>query len=62
MTYADAALFDPAVSRADLLGSSAAGPNLTWRLEGQFKIGELRYLQFACSSRGELVGGCCDVG
>jgi hypothetical protein len=42
-TTAVAALFDPAVSRADLLGSSVAGPNsinLTWRLEGALKIGE----------------------
>jgi hypothetical protein len=42
-TTAVAALFDPTVSRADLLSSSVAGPNsinLKWRLEGKLKIGE----------------------
>jgi hypothetical protein len=44
-TTAVAALFDPSVSRADLLDSSVAGPNsinLKWRLEGKLKIGEWR--------------------
>ncbi|KAF6258407.1 hypothetical protein COO60DRAFT_1127701 [Scenedesmus sp. NREL 46B-D3] len=43
-TAAVAALFDPAVSRADLVSSSVAGPNsisLRWRLEGRLKIGNL---------------------
>lgn len=43
-TKAVAALFDPEVSKADLLSSSVSGPNsitLRWRLEGRLKIGQL---------------------
>lgn len=42
-TKAVAALFDPAVSRADLISSQVSGENsitLRWRLEGKLKIGE----------------------
>jgi len=41
-TKAVAALFDPEVSKADLISSEVSGSNsitLRWRLEGKLKIG-----------------------
>lgn len=43
-TKAVAALFDPEVSKADLISSEVSGSNsitLRWRLEGKLKIGNL---------------------
>eukprot|EP00878_Enallax_costatus_P003264 GHUV01003467.1.p1 GENE.GHUV01003467.1~~GHUV01003467.1.p1 ORF type:complete len:135 (+),score=28.65 GHUV01003467.1:447-851(+) len=43
-TTAVASLFDPTVSKADLLSSKVSGPNsvtLRWRLEGKLKLGNL---------------------
>jgi len=43
-TKAVAALFDPSVSRADLISTDIIGPDsitLRWRLEGKLRIGEL---------------------
>jgi hypothetical protein len=57
-TTAVAALFDPAVSKADLIASEVSGPNsitLRWRLEGKLKIGEQL-------SRAALVRTCTAVG
>lgn len=50
-TKAVAALFDPSVSKADLISSSVSGPNsitLRWRLEGKLKIGEEVLLLLWC--------------
>lgn len=41
-TTAVASLFDPTVSKADLLSSEVSGPDnitLRWRLEGRLKLG-----------------------